>query len=70
MSTKFKFEARDATGKVVKGAVTASSQSEAIGDLRRRNLTPLNVNKAGGLASMFQKSSGNKRGMAKRASAL
>jgi type IV pilus assembly protein PilC len=69
MSTKFKFEARDATGKVVKGAVTASSQSEAIGDLRRRNLTPLNVNKAGGLASMFQKSSGNKRGMAKRASA-
>jgi len=69
MATKFKFEARDATGKVVKGAVTASSQSEAISDIRRRNLTPLNVNKAGGLSSMFQKPSGNKRGMAKKASA-
>src|SRR5688500_5571429 len=69
MSTKFKYEAKDATGKVVKGAVTANTQSDAVADLRRRNLTPVEVSKAGGLGSLFgAKGPGGKRGLAKRAS--
>lgn len=69
MTTKFKFEAKDAAGKVVKGAVTAGSQAEAVADLKRRNLTPVDVAKAGGFGSWFQAKKGNKRGQAKRASA-
>ena len=69
MATKFKFEARDATGKVVKGAVKAASQSEAIAEVRRRNLTPLEVNKSAGFGGLFSKPVGGKRVMAKRASA-
>ena len=37
MATKFKYEARDATGKVVKGAISAASQSMAVAEVRRRN---------------------------------
>jgi type IV pilus assembly protein PilC len=66
MATKFKFEAKDAQGKVVKGAVTASTQSEAIADLRRRNLTPVAVDKAGGLMSFLK--AANQRGKAKKSS--
>lgn len=69
MATKFKFEARDATGKVVKGAVTATSQSEAIAEVRKRNLTPLEVNKSAGLGGLFSKPKGGKKGMAKKSSA-
>ena len=69
MATKFKFEARDATGKMVKGAVTAASQSEAIAEVRKRNLTPLEVNKSAGLGGLFSKSGGKKKGLAKKASA-
>lgn len=68
MTTKFKYEAKDATGKVVKGSVSAVSQAEAVADLRRRNLTPIDVSKAGGIASWFQKAPGGKRTMAKKAS--
>ena len=71
MATKFKFEAKDVAGKVVKGAVTADSQAEAVADLRRRNLTPVEVTKAGGLAAWFgggKKGPGSKRGAAKRSS--
>ena len=67
MTTKFKFEAKDAAGKVVKGSVSATSQSEAVADLRRRNLTPVEVTKAGGIASWFQKAKGGKKTMAKKA---
>lgn len=67
MTTKFKFEAKDAAGKVVKGSVSAESQSDAVADLRRRNLTPVEVTKAGGIASWFQKSKGGKKAMAKKA---
>ena len=72
MTTKFKFEAKDISGKVVKGSVTASSQADVVADLRRRNLTPVDVSKAGGLAEMLGlggKSKGKRRGIAKRASA-
>ena len=33
MATKFKYEARDTAGKVVKGTVSAGSQSEAVAAL-------------------------------------
>jgi type IV pilus assembly protein PilC len=48
MATTFKFEARDATGRTVKGTVSADSQSEVVADLRKRNLTPIDISKAGG----------------------
>jgi type IV pilus assembly protein PilC len=67
MATKFTFEAKDAAGKVVKGAVSAESQSEAVADLRRRNLTPTEVTKSSGFGSWFQKGKGGKKPMAKRA---
>ena len=65
MATKFKYEAKDGSGKLVRGAVTANSQSEAVADLRKRNLTPVEVTQAGGLGSLF--GSGKKR-LAKRSS--
>jgi type IV pilus assembly protein PilC len=70
MTTKFKFEAKDAAGKVVKGAVTAQSQSDVVADLRRRNLTPIDVQQTGGLASLFSGSKGSrsKRTKARRSS--
>jgi type IV pilus assembly protein PilC len=73
MTTKFKYEAKDAAGKVVKGSVSAASQADAVADLRRRNLTPVDVSKAGGLLSWFGGGGGGggkagKRGMAKKAS--
>jgi len=69
MATKFKFEARDATGKVVKGAVSADSQTAAVAEVRRRNLTPLDVQKSKGLGGLFAKPAGGKKAMAKKASA-
>ncbi|MCA8953403.1 MAG: type II secretion system F family protein, partial [Planctomycetes bacterium] len=55
MATKFKFEAKDAAGKTVKGSVQANSQSDVMADLRRRNLTPVGVTKAGGLSDLWAK---------------
>jgi type IV pilus assembly protein PilC len=73
MATKFKFEAKDTAGKVVKGAVTADSQADAVADLRRRNLTPVEVTKAGGFGGWFGGGGGGKggkkRGKATRSSA-
>jgi type IV pilus assembly protein PilC len=73
MATKFKFEAKDAAGKIVKGSVAADSQADAVADLRKRNLTPVDVSKSSGgfLGGMFgggaAKKAG-KRGLAKRSS--
>ena len=69
MATKFKYEARDVTGKMVKGAVKASTQSEAITEVRKRNLTPLQVNKSAGLRDLFAKPTNGRKTVAKRASA-
>lgn len=70
MASTFKFEARDAAGKTVRGTLTAESQNDVIADLRRRNLTPVDISKGGG--GMFgggkQKAAGNKRKQATRAS--
>jgi type IV pilus assembly protein PilC len=68
MTTKFKFEAKDAAGKVVKGQVTASSQAEAVADLRRRNLQPFEVSKAGGFSLFGKKDKGPKKNQAKKSS--
>jgi type IV pilus assembly protein PilC len=55
---------------VVKGSVSATSQSEAVADLRRRNLQPIDVTAAGGVASWFGggKAKGSKRKQARRSS--
>lgn len=53
MTTKFKYEAKDAAGKLVKGMLTAASQSEVVADLRRRNLQPIDVTRAGTFEAMF-----------------
>lgn len=66
MATKFKYEARDATGKVVKGAVSATSQSMAVAEVRRRNLVPLDVKQSAGLGGLFKKPVGGKKALAKR----
>ena len=68
MATKFKYEAKDRAGKVVRGSVSAGTQSEAVAELRRRELTPLDVAKSKGLAGMFGKAAGRKRQVAKKAS--
>jgi type IV pilus assembly protein PilC len=69
MATKFKFEAKDAEGKVVKGQVTAASQADAVADLRRRKLQPVEVKKAGGFGFFGGKDKGPKKNQAKKASA-
>ncbi|MBM3972821.1 MAG: type II secretion system F family protein [Planctomycetes bacterium] len=69
MTTKFKFEARDAAGKVVKGSVTARTQADVVADLRRRNLQPIEVTKSSGLLALFGGGGkDSKRGRAKRSS--
>jgi type IV pilus assembly protein PilC len=68
MTTKFKFEAKDAAGKVVKGTVSAASQADAVADLRRRNLQPVEVTKSSAFGGLFGKGSGKKK-IAKKASA-
>jgi type IV pilus assembly protein PilC len=68
MTTKFKFEAKDAAGKLVKGTVSAESQAEVVADLRRRNLQPVEITKSSALGSLFGKGSGKKK-VAKKASA-
>ncbi|MBK8976508.1 MAG: type II secretion system F family protein [Planctomycetes bacterium] len=46
MATSYKYEAKDTKGKTVKGTVKAGSHNEAVADLRRRSLTPVNVQEA------------------------
>jgi len=60
MTTKFKFNAKDASGKTVKGSVSAVSQAEVMTDLRRRNLTPVKVSKSGGIAALWAAANGKK----------
>ena len=48
MATTFKFEARDSSGRTIKGTLAAESQNDVVADLRRRNLTPIDIQKGGG----------------------
>ena len=70
MSTKFKYEAKDQAGKLVKGMLSAASQADVIADLRRRNLQPIDIKRAGALESMFAGggAKGPKKSMAKKSS--
>ncbi len=68
MTTTFKYQAKDAAGKAIKGSMKAESQADVVADLRRRRLTPVNITKSGGgfLASV---SNATKKGaVAKKAS--
>ncbi|MEZ5963399.1 MAG: type II secretion system F family protein [Planctomycetota bacterium] len=64
MTTTFKFQAKDSSGKTVSGTVQAGSQSEVVADLRRRRLTPIDIRKAGGSA-LFGSKTGKKPGVKK-----
>jgi type IV pilus assembly protein PilC len=48
MVSTFKFEARDVSGKVIKGTLNADSQGDVVADLRRRQLTPVDIKRVGG----------------------
>lgn len=52
MTTTFKFQAKDSSGKTVSGTMQAGSQTEVVADLRRRRLTPIDIRKSGG-SGMF-----------------
>jgi type II secretory pathway component PulF len=65
-TTSYKYEAKDAKGKTVKGTVRAGSANEATADLRRRSLVPINVQDRGG-SSFFSMSLGGPK-VAKKAS--
>ncbi len=67
MVSTFKFEARDGTGKVIRGTLNAESQGDVVADLRRRQLTPVDIKKVGGGMAMFGKG-GPKKKVATKAS--
>jgi type IV pilus assembly protein PilC len=69
MSSTFKFQAKDSSGKTVSGTLKAESQSEVVADLRRRSLTPIEIKKSSAGGSLFGGGkTGRKRKTAKRAS--
>ena len=51
MPTTFKYTAKDASGKAVKGTVKADSQSDAIADLKRRRLSSVDLKEQASLFS-------------------
>ena len=67
MTTTFKYQARDASGKTVKGSMQAASQSDVVADLRRRRLTPVEISKSGGGLLAGGGSKGPKRRRVKKA---
>ncbi|MFO1052721.1 MAG: type II secretion system F family protein [Planctomycetota bacterium] len=68
MATTFKYEAKDATGKTVSGTLDAASQNDVVADLRKRQLTPISIKKAGGGGVFGQKGAKGSRPVAKKSS--
>jgi type IV pilus assembly protein PilC len=71
MPSTFKFVAKDASGRTIKGTIKAETQTDVVANLRRRRLTPVGIKKSGGglgSALLGQKTSrrGAKRGSAKK----
>ncbi len=64
MATTFKYAAKDASGRTVTGSMKADSQNDVLTDLRRRRLTPVDIEETGG--GLF--SSGKKKGRSKSSS--
>ncbi|MEM7204853.1 MAG: type II secretion system F family protein [Planctomycetota bacterium] len=69
MSTTFKYQAKDTSGRTVNGTITANSQTDVVADLRRRALTPIQIKKVGrgGLLSGKKAAGGANRKAAKKA---
>lgn len=63
MTVSFKYQARDVSGKTVTGTLTAKSQGDAVADLRRRDLVPIQIKKASVSSGFFS----GKRGQKKKA---
>lgn len=68
MATKFKYQAKDASGRTINGTISAESQTEVVADLRRRALTPIQIKKAAGGGFGGGKKAGAAKKSAKRAS--
>lgn len=45
--SNFKYQAKDASGRTVTGTISAASQNDVVADLRRRQLTPIEIKKSG-----------------------
>ena len=52
MPSTFKFVAKDASGRTVKGTIKADTQTDVVANLRRRRLTPVGIKKAVGGGSI------------------
>jgi len=65
--TQFTFTAKDVHGRTVSGSINAESQSEVIAELRKKNLTPVNIKAGGG--SMFAQGKGGGKNNTKWAKA-
>lgn len=63
MASTYKFEARDPTGRVIKGKLSAATQGEVVADLRRRQLTPVEIWRVGGAFALL---SGKRAPLAER----
>src|SRR5262245_20019211 len=48
MAQQFKYSARDGSGKTVTGTLKAGSENDVAGELRRKNLTPVDIQKVAG----------------------
>ena len=45
--SNFRYQAKDASGRTVTGTISAASQNDVVADLRRRQLTPIEIKKSG-----------------------
>jgi type IV pilus assembly protein PilC len=64
--SQFRYAAKDGRGKKVSGTVDARDRSEVVTELRRRNLTVLDIREAGGGAAAVRRRGRSRRPGAKR----
>jgi type IV pilus assembly protein PilC len=69
MSNQFKYSAKDQSGRTVTGTLSAESQNEVVGELRRKNLTPIDIKKVGRATASSGQDGERKKPGAKKASA-
>ncbi len=67
MAQKFTYQAKDGSGRTVTGTLTADSQNEAVIELRRKNLVPLQISVGTKTKGLFSKGKGGKQDRWKKA---
>src|SRR4029077_16992798 len=65
--SNFRYQAKDASGRTVTGTISAASQNDVVADLRRRQLTPIEIKKSG--LGFFGGGKGDKAGGGKKKTA-